>query len=144
MRGRLPLRDQRGFTLIELLIVILVIAILATIALPMFLGKKEMAHDADAKSNARNLMTYMESCFVPNEDFTKCTTKADTDAADIDWGSGPGQAEVTDTTKSTYTVVAVSKSGHTFTIKRGVSGLFDRTCDTGGSTNEGGCKNGSW
>jgi type IV pilus assembly protein PilA len=43
-------RDD-GFSLVELLIVIIIIGILAGIAIPVFLGQREKAHDASAQSD---------------------------------------------------------------------------------------------
>jgi prepilin-type N-terminal cleavage/methylation domain-containing protein len=45
--------DDHGFTLLELLVVILILTVLATIALPLFLNQRDKAHDADAKASAK-------------------------------------------------------------------------------------------
>ena len=138
MHGR-PIRDQRGFTLIELLIVILLIGILASIAIPLFIGKSQNAEAAEAKSAARNLMTHVDSCFVPGEDYRRCSTKAELEVNDVDWGAGPGQVRVTNTTRTTYELEAVTRNGETFTIARSTGGQYDRTCSGGA-----GCKDGEW
>ena len=142
-------RDQRGFTLIEVLIVILVIAILAAIAIPTFLGKRSHADDADAKSNARNLVSFVDSCYTRSEDYSKCATQAETEEGGIPWGDQPGQAQVTIATKTSYTVEAISLAktdgvNHTFSITRTADGAMVRTCHAGTSDNAGGCKSGVW
>src|ERR1700682_724653 len=53
-------RSKKGFTLIELLIVVVIIGILASIAIPKFANTKDKAYVAQMKSDLRNLATYEE------------------------------------------------------------------------------------
>jgi prepilin-type N-terminal cleavage/methylation domain-containing protein len=62
-------RAARGFTLIELLIVIVIIGILATIAIPKFSRTKSKGYVATVKSDIRNLMTAQESYFGDNNKY---------------------------------------------------------------------------
>jgi len=57
------LRNEReqGFTLIELLVVILIIAILAAIAIPVFLRQREKAWASQVQSALKNAGTAIES-----------------------------------------------------------------------------------
>jgi prepilin-type N-terminal cleavage/methylation domain-containing protein len=54
---------KKGFTLIELLIVVVIIGILASIAIPKFANTKTKAYTAAMKSDLRNLVTAEESFF---------------------------------------------------------------------------------
>jgi prepilin-type N-terminal cleavage/methylation domain-containing protein len=77
MERRLPTRpeghavkSQRGFTLIELLIVVVIIGILASIAIPKFINTKEKSYVAQMKSDLRNLATAEEAFFYDSTKYT--------------------------------------------------------------------------
>ena len=146
------LRDTRGFTLIELLVVVLLIGILAAIAIPAYMQHQKKGKDADAESNARNLVSKVELCYATNEDYTQCDDLTELGGAGevgIPYGTNPGEASVVTTTKTTFKITAVSKatsdgSNHTFSITKGASGTSDKTCTAGATNNNGACKNGNW
>jgi type IV pilus assembly protein PilA len=126
---------EGGFTLIELLVVILIIGILAAIALPTFLGQSDKAKDSSAKSNARNMVSQVESCYTTTGTYVDCGD------ASTNLDKGGITATVSGTSATGYTVTATSDTNNTFAITKSATGVV-RNCTvpaTGGSA-KGGCK----
>jgi prepilin-type N-terminal cleavage/methylation domain-containing protein len=144
-RLRHKFKHQHGFSLIELLVVMLVIGILAAIALPGFLNQQKKGDDGDAKSNARNMVSLVDACYTGKNDYTQCSDQAGLGGnIGIPYGANPGQAEVTSSTPTTYTVTAYSQATtggvhNTFSIARNAQGVISRSC-----TGNDGCKAGTW
>jgi type IV pilus assembly protein PilA len=131
---------EKGFTLIELLVVILIIGILAAIALPAFLGQRSKGQDADAKSAARNMVSAVESFYATNQTYANANGDNDIKQSGV-WGTGNGQASVTASDATGYTIVGNSASGNKFTISKS-GATVTRTCTT---TSTGACpSSGSW
>jgi len=92
------MRSNRGFTLIELLIVVVVIGILASIAVPKFATTKEKAYVASMKSDLRNLVTAQEAYFADHVTYTATVTNLDYlpgsqgNTVEVTQGNGTGWA----------------------------------------------------
>lgn len=101
------MHSERGFTLIELLVVILIVALLAAIAIPVFMRQRSKAWAAQMQSALRNSALAVESYGIEkggfgdlNADPQLATKLAGQGFLIPDWASDPGYFRVKST--STY------------------------------------------
>lgn len=60
-------RVHAGFGMIELLFVMIIIAVLAAIAIPMYVGQRDRAKDAAARAGGRQIATALLSAVLDSE-----------------------------------------------------------------------------
>jgi type IV pilus assembly protein PilA len=134
--------QEKGFTLIELLVVILIIGILAAIALPAFLGQRQKAQDAEAKTAVRTAATAMKTFYTDNQTYVGATpaelVKIEPSLAQ---GAGASLAS-TGLAVDAYTVTVTSKTGNKFNVVETSAGTATRTCTT--ASNAGCPSGGTW
>ena len=104
------MKDERdgGFTLIELLVVILIIAILAAIAIPVFLRQREKGWRSQMESAVKNAATAEESWLTSNTAYTD-DTAALTSAEGLKY-AGDVTLEITATAATGYCIMATHSS----------------------------------
>jgi general secretion pathway protein G len=132
--------SRKGFTLIELLIVIAVISILISIALPRFKGITDEGNIAKAKGELRTLQTAAESYYIHNANTYPATLAAMNAAVPSIVTSTP--ADPFSTTGAAYGYVRGGTNNKffvIFSVGPGGNGTATITADAVAETNGSSC-----
>ncbi len=65
-------KNKSGFTLLEIIIVIIIIGILASLAMPKFFKTVEYSRATEALGSLGAIRRAMDICYQPTRDFTPC------------------------------------------------------------------------
>jgi type IV pilus assembly protein PilA len=135
----MPRNGERGFTMIEILVVLLIVAVLAAIAIPLFTNQREKAQDADAKTAVTVAVGAMEVFHQDHNTFAGADVAA---LVKIEPSLGEASGlDVTAADDNGYTVSVDSKSDGQFTVEHTLTST-KRTCDPAG---HGACRDdGTW
>jgi type II secretion system protein G len=74
---RVSKKKQKGFTLVELLVVVAILAILAAILLPKFLGYADKAREAQTMKDIRSMCTVVEAFTATDGDYPEASLDTD-------------------------------------------------------------------
>jgi prepilin-type N-terminal cleavage/methylation domain-containing protein len=136
------IRDERGFTLVETLVVVLIVAVLASVALALFVNQRTKAQDAEAKTTAG---VATRALLVWHQDHGSFSGAGIAQLARIEPTLATARGLVVSTTDTTYRVSVDSAAGPAgggpFEIEHR-TGRTERTCTAPG---RGGCPgDGTW
>ena len=136
--------EKGGFTLVEVLVTILIVAILAAIAIPAFLGQKSKASDSTAETQAQTAQTAAEAYETENGGSYKSVSVALLQKIEPtlkDKSSAKLLKAEEKSTGSGYLVETESvATKDTYTLERTSTGTFTRTCTVAKEANPGDCK----
>ena len=76
------LNKKSGFTLLEIIIVIIIIGVLASLALPRFFKTVEYSRATEALSHLSSIRQAVNRCYLPTNSYANCNTFANLDIDD--------------------------------------------------------------
>jgi prepilin-type N-terminal cleavage/methylation domain-containing protein len=128
-------RSQAGFTLVEILVVLLILGLLASIAIPAFFSQRNKARDAEAKVMVRTAETAMETFATDRGgSYSGVSPNAllaiEPSLRNVPSGDLTAQAMGA---SGKYRVAVVSGTGTQFTIRREADDSVTYACDNPGA-----------
>jgi prepilin-type N-terminal cleavage/methylation domain-containing protein len=121
---------EAGFTLVELMIVVLIIAILTTIAMATFPATRDRAQDRDAQAGLRNALSAEKTYFADEQAYTQVRAELAAIEPSLTFDAAADQAP-------TAGSIAYAASGATVTLAtRSATGtcFYVRDTATSGTT----------
>ena len=112
-----PVQKSRGFSLIELMIVVVIVAILGSIAYPSYLNQVTQSRRADAQAALMEAAQFMERFYTENNRYDRDTAgtavalPAQLQESPRDSGTKSYDITVQASSASTYTLRATPKNG---------------------------------
>ena len=102
------LKQKSGFTLLEIIIVIIIVGVLASLALPRLFSTVEFSRSGEALAAFSSLRSSLERCYLQNSSYNTCTI------ATIDL-TDPGNSP---NAHFTYGISAQNATGYLITATR--------------------------
>lgn len=80
---------ESGFSLVELLVVVVIVGILTSIAIPTFVGQREQAHTAAVQTDLRNAATAATACSAANDGLYEQDVTCNLETLEKSYGFAP-------------------------------------------------------
>lgn len=103
--------NSNGFTLIELMIVVVIIAVLASIAIPSYNEQVTKSKRSDAKSMLLTMASQQERYFYDENQYAANLSALGYSANTVESNEGHYDLSVSAATSTTYTLQAAPKGG---------------------------------
>ena len=98
--------------------------------------------NADAKSAARQLQAFVETCYADTQNYRDCDTQNELPEGATQFFTGPTRASIQTFTDDSYFITTRGAPGAEFDISRDPDGTIERTCSPDGAP---GCSaGGTW